>query len=318
LALAMAIGLPAGCSSGSSAASVPPPTNSAIASAAAATSGNPTASGASGDNLERFDGRITVADLGWLRVRCAGTGSPTILLEAGGTMASMSDWGSAFPGSLAEHTTVCRYSHRGGQGSSAAPTPLTWASIVGDVDALLDGLRDQAGIEGPYVFVGWSFGGEVALGEAARYRADTKGLVILDTDFPTDFMTLCVAGGRSPSDCQAEFDGDREAKVIEADLVKSVIPMPEIPMVLVSAMRPGPDCTVEPGASGLTVEISSHQISAPDCATMFRKIADVGLADWGAIGTVHQIRVDADHDNLIRDAGVQIARLIQEFAASVQ
>jgi pimeloyl-ACP methyl ester carboxylesterase len=257
----------------------------------------------------RFDGKVALADGGFLLARCTGTGSPTILLEAGGTEGNMQEWGSTFPLTLALHATVCRYSHRGGEGSSDAPNPLTWATVLGDADALLDAVREQAGIDGPYVFVGWSFGGEVALGEAVAHRTETKGLVILDTDFPRDFMTQCLGAGHSRTDCQAEFDSDHDAKAIEVDLVKSIVPMPEIPLLLISALRPGPDCTVEPGSS-VSYGMGGQEITAPDCETLFAKIADFDLTEWGTIGTVRQTRVDADHDGLIRSAGPQIANLI--------
>ena len=261
----------------------------------------------------RFDGQVALADGGWVLARCTGTGSPTILLEAGGTEGNMQEWGGTFPLLLATHATVCRYSRRGGEGSSTAPVPLTWETMLADANALLSTVRTKAGIAGPYVFVGWSFGGEVALGEAVAHRAETKGLVILDTDFPRDFMTQCLAAGHSKADCQAEFDGDREAKAIEVDLVKTIVPIPEIPMVLVSAIRPGPDCLVEPGASGVSYGMSGQEITAPDCDTLFQKIADADVADWGTIGTVTQTRVDADHNGLIREAGSQIAELILQL-----
>jgi pimeloyl-ACP methyl ester carboxylesterase len=261
----------------------------------------------------RFDGRVLLADGGWLQARCTGTGSPTILLEAGGTEGNMQEWGSIFPLTLALHATVCRYSHRGGEGSSEAPDPLTWGTVLGDAEALLDTVRTEAAIEGPYVFVGWSFGGEVALGEAVAHRDETRGLVILDTDFPRDFMTQCLAAGHSQADCQAEFDSDRDAKGIEVDLVKSIVPIPEIPILLVSAIEPGPDCAVEPGASGVSYGMGGQEITAPDCDTLLQKVADASLADWGSIGTVRQTRVDADHDGLIRSAGPQIAELILEL-----
>lgn len=263
----------------------------------------------------RFDGQVTLPDGGWLLARCTGTGSPTILLEAGGTQGNMQEWGGTFPLLLATHATVCRYSHRGGEGSSAAPAPLTWATVLADAGALLETVSREAGIAGPYVFVGWSFGGEVALGEAIAHRAETRGLVILDTDFVGDFMTQCLAAGHSRADCQAEFDSDRDAKAIEVDLVKSIVPIPEIPIVLVSAIRPGPDCLVEPGASGVSYGMGGQEITAPDCDTLLQKVADAGLADWATIGTVTQTKVDADHDGLIRNAGQQIADLILEMIA---
>jgi pimeloyl-ACP methyl ester carboxylesterase len=263
----------------------------------------------------RFDDRVQLADGGWLVAKCIGTGSPTILLQAGGTEGNMQSWGTQFPLLLAATTTVCRYSRRDGEGSSEAPDPLTWASMLGDAKALLATVKQEAGIGGPYVFVGWSFGGEVATGEAIAFRGETKGLVILDTDFPRDFMQGCLAAGRTKADCQAAFGEDKVALTIERDLIKTFVPLPEMPLLLVSAIRPGPDCTVEPGASAVAYELGPHMLTAPDCPALFQKIADAGAEDWRAIGTVQQTRVDADHDGLIKAAGGQIADLILQLIA---
>jgi pimeloyl-ACP methyl ester carboxylesterase len=292
--------------------STPSSITSAVATAAAPTAA-PTAAATTPPT--RFDDRVQLADGGWLAAKCIGTGSPTILLEAGGTEGNMQSWGTQFPLLLAATTTVCRYSRRDGEGSSEAPDPLTWASMLDDAKALLATVKKEAGIGGPYVFVGWSFGGEVATGEAIAFRGETKGLVILDTDFPRDFMQGCLAAGRSKADCQAAFDEDKVALTIERDLIKTFVPLPEIPLLLVSAIRPGPDCSIEPGASAVTYELGPHMLTAPDCAGLFQKIADAGAEDWKAMGTVQQTRVDADHDGLIKGAGRQIAGLILDLIA---
>jgi pimeloyl-ACP methyl ester carboxylesterase len=266
----------------------------------------------------RFDGQIAVGGGRSLAVWCLGTGSPTILLEGGGTRAGLGEWGEAFPAALARHTTVCLYSHAGGRGSSAAVEPITWAAVLNDADTVLAALHTQVGIAGPYVFVGWSFGGEVALGEAVEDPSRTAGLVILDTDFPIDFMTFCAAAGRTPADCQADFDSDREAKVIEADLVKSIKPLPGIPIALVSALRPSPDCVLAPGATAVTTGIEGKELSAPDCATLWQRIADYDLTQWRSLGPqVTQTTVDADHDRIIELAGSQIVDVIVGVLAQV-
>jgi pimeloyl-ACP methyl ester carboxylesterase len=311
-ALGLAFGL-AACSSGSTTTQAP----SGATTTTGLTQPPATQSGAAPSSTPRptvpptrFDDRVSLAGGGWLAAKCTGTGSPTILLEAGGTEGNMQEWGAQFPLQLASDATVCRYSRRGGEGSSEAPSPLTWDTMLGDVEQLLSTLKDKAGIGGPYVFVGWSFGGEVAYGEAIAHESETAGLVILDTDFPRDFMTGCMAAGGTKAECQAEFDKDREALVIEHDLIKTFRRLPDVPIVLVSALRPDPECTVEPG-----VGARYNDITAPDCVSLWQAIADRALQDWGAAGTVEQTRVDADHDGLILSAGTQIAGLIQALIA---
>jgi len=297
----------AGCSS-SVAESGSPPATMAAPSKTATLATFPTV---------RFDGHIAVSGGRSLAVRCLGTGSPTILLEGGGTRAWMGQWGTAFPTSLARLATVCTYSHAG-HGSSPASEPITWAGVLGDADAVLAGVRAKAGINGPYLFVGWSFGGEVALGEAVEDLSRTAGLVILDTDFPVDFIPTCEATGESKADCQADYNSDLEAKRIEDDLVKTIKPLPNIPIELVSAIRPPYDCAVAPGASALTQNIETKVISAPDCKALLRAIADYDLTQWRSLGPqVGQTLVDADHDGLIDLAGPQIVDVITGVLAQV-
>lgn len=219
----------------------------------------------------------------------------------------MDDWGDSFPTALASDTTVCLYSHAGGNGSSPAVEPITLAAVLSDADEVLAAMKAQAAIDGPYVFVGWSFGGEVALAEATEDPSRTAGVVILDTDFPRDSIAACRKSGRSATDCRADFNGDLEAKRIEADIVARIKPLPGIPIALVSAMRPGPDCALAPGASAVTYSVDGLPVNAPDCVTLLQRVADQGLTDWRTLGQqVQQTRVDADHDGLIRIAGPQI------------
>ena len=101
----------------------------------------------------RFDGMVTLADGRTLKARCIGEGTPTILLEVGGS-GDMSEWQPQFVQLLASTTTTCLYSRAGGSGSVPLGHPPTMAEVTSDAFALLDLMRAQAGVEGPYVFVG--------------------------------------------------------------------------------------------------------------------------------------------------------------------
>lgn len=54
-----------------------------------------------------------------------------------------------------------------------------------DVVADLDALLTAAHIDGPYLLVGSSLGGQVMLHYALLHTDQAAGLVILDTDWPT-------------------------------------------------------------------------------------------------------------------------------------
>ncbi len=88
-----------------------------------------------------------------LYVRCEGRGGPTVILEAplGGTSAT---WSLVQP-EVARFTTVCSYDRANLGRSHPAPKPRTAQDAVDDLRALLI----NAGIRGPYVLVGHSYGG---------------------------------------------------------------------------------------------------------------------------------------------------------------
>lgn len=261
----------------------------------------------------RFDGNVTLADGRSLKARCLGEGTPTILLEVGGSGDS-GDWQTQFVIQLAATTTTCLYSRAGGSGSSPLEHPPTMAEVTSDAFGLLDFVKAKAGVEGPYLFVGWSLGGSVALGEALTRPDQTVGVAILDTDFPLDFLPFCAAQGRTKEDCQAEFDGDIDARLMESEIARVVHPL-DIPAILISAMD-YPDCEDTPGAT-LSASISGVTIVAGSCASLAAAIADKQFADWpAAFPKIVQTRVAADHDGLLRAEGRQIAGLILELIAA--
>lgn len=278
----------------------------------AATIAAPTGTPVPTELPNRFDGNVTLADGRSLKARCLGEGTPTILLEVGGG-GDMSEWQPQFVNQLAATTTTCRYSRAGGTGSSPLDHPPTMAGVTSDAFELLDSVRANAGVEGPYFFVGWSLGGSVALGEALTRPDQTVGIAILDTDFPLDFLPFCAAQGRTKEDCQAEFDGDIDARLMESEIARAVHPL-DIPAILISAMD-YPDCEDTPGAT-LSASISGVTIVAGDCASLAAAIADKQFADWpAALPRIIQTRVDADHDRLLLAEGRQIAELILALIA---
>lgn len=302
-----------------SAATAGGPSPSAIGSPTTGQSGEPSAavSFTPGPGDVVYLGRIEIGGGRKLDVRCVGVGAPTVLLEGGGIGPSMDAFEPDFVDKLGETTTTCQYSQAGAGGSSALPGTRTMAAVVADAYALLGALEAKADVPGPYIFAGWSFGGGVALAEALAHPDRTKGLVILDTDFIVDFMKVCRAAGRTQADCQAEFDGDVEAKTLEAELIPTIHPLPDIPLRIVSAMRL-PECS-EADPSTLHVSIGGKDLKATDCASLANKIADLQHAGWSTINPkLQQVRVDADHDGLIRQAGDEIIGQIVELVAAAR
>lgn len=307
------LAITAACSATASVSPAPPGASAGANGASTTTPGGVAAASTAASPTPRvtYDGAITVDGGRLLSVQCVGRGTPTILLEGGGVTPSLDAFPPAFLLDLGERTTACRYSRAGGGDSTPAERPRTMASIVADAYRLLAGLKEKAGVSGPYVFAGWSLGGEVALAEALEHPEQTAGLVIMDTDFPALFMPACLKSGRTQADCQAEYDGDAEAKAMDLEVVPRIHPFPGIPIQLVTAMRPDPDCAKAPGANVVTATIAGTTVTAPDCVALWVKIADRQFAGWRTLGAqVVQTRVDASHDGLIDDAGAKVEAAI--------
>lgn len=264
----------------------------------------------------RLDEELELADGRTLTARCVGSGTPTILLEVGGS-GDMRDWARPFVNELGLATTTCLYSRAGGPGSSPPKQrPPTMDDITSDAYELLELAKAKAGVQGPYVFVGWSLGGSVALANALARPDQTVGVAILDTDFPVDFLPACEAAGRTVEDCQAEFDMDIDAKFMESEIARAVHPL-DLPAVLVTAMA-YPDCVDLPSAT-LSANVGGTTVVAGDCAGLATAIADIQVTRWrAALPEIEQVRVDADHNGMIVAEGSRIAQLILEIVEAAR
>jgi pimeloyl-ACP methyl ester carboxylesterase len=264
-----------------------------------------------------FTGIVPVGSGRVLEAECWGSGSPTIVLEAGATRSNLDDWDYGFLMRLAEANTVCRYSRAGGGGSTPPEDLLTYELVIGDAFTLLDWLREEHEVNPPYVFVGWSFGGAVALAEALERPEETAGIVILDTDplSTVDFMTQCTGSGRAEADCRAEYDGDLEAQQLGEEIRTRMRPLPDLPAAIVSALV-FPDCHLEPGESTVAYNINGSDVTAPDCEELASRVADIHADGWAEIlPQMTQTRVSASHDDLTTQASGTLVEVIQDVIA---
>ncbi len=124
-----------------------------------------------------------------LHLYCVGTGSPTVVLEAGFGATSL-DWSLVQP-TLGATTRVCAYDRAGYGWSDLGPTPRTSEQLTGELHALLA----TAGIPGPYVLVAHSAGAMHAQVYADRYPADVAALVLLDPT-PVELMARLTPEAR--------------------------------------------------------------------------------------------------------------------------
>lgn len=125
-----------------------------------------------------------------LHIRCAGQGGLTVVLESGIAASSLS-WAVVQP-HAATFTRVCSYDRAGLAWSDAARSPRTSRQIVYELHTLLE----AAGIPGPYVLVGHSFGALLARAFAGRYPDQVAGLILLDPIHISEWFSLTPAHRR--------------------------------------------------------------------------------------------------------------------------
>jgi len=115
-----------------------------------------------------------------LHIHCVGQGSPTVVLDAGS--GGMSAQWVRVQQEVSGTTRVCAYDRAGMGWSEMGPEPRDAKQITGELHTLLKG----AGIEGPYVLVGHSFGGLYMQTYAARYPDEVAGVALVDSSTEPD------------------------------------------------------------------------------------------------------------------------------------
>ena len=140
-----------------------------------------------------------------LHLYCAGKGSPSVVLVAGGGAFSI-DWALVQP-EIAEHTRVCSYDRAGLGWSDPGPAEETVEETTKDLHALLH----ASGEKGPFILVGASIGGIFI---QAYQRA-----------FPEDVAALVFSNSANRVGFQVKEKGGLIWELSEADL-RSGFPLP--------------------------------------------------------------------------------------------
>lgn len=137
-----------------------------------------------------------------LYLDCRGTGSPTVVFEAGMGMDARS-WGTVFP-AVAATTRACAYSRANRWGSDPRG-PHTIGEAAADLRAALA----AAGEAAPFVLVGHSLGDVYVRVFAGHAPGEVIGLVLLDPFGPDGFRRLiAVAPPEVAARWQANLDGN--------------------------------------------------------------------------------------------------------------
>ena len=128
-------------------------------------------------------GRLVQSNERWMHIRKAGEGTPTVVFESGMGASCMS-WTQVQP-QVAQFSSAVSYDRAGHGWSEAAREPRTARQLAQELHALLD----AAGVPGPYVLVGHSFGGYVNRAFAHLYRDAVVGMVLVDSIHPAEWET---------------------------------------------------------------------------------------------------------------------------------
>jgi pimeloyl-ACP methyl ester carboxylesterase len=129
-----------------------------------------------------------------LHILCTGAGAPTIVLQAG-LGGNVLDWTFVQPRLAARHR-VCSFDRPGAGWSSRTDRRRSAAAMTEELHLLLRAAQELP----PYVMVGHSLGGLLALHYAQVYRAEISGLVLLDAMHPDQFTLFPKAGVALPDD----------------------------------------------------------------------------------------------------------------------
>ena len=126
-------------------------------------------------------GRLVRVNERRMHIHVTGEGTPTVVFESGMGASSLS-WTLVQP-QVAKFTRAVSYDRAGHGWSDPAREPRTARQIAQELHRLLD----AAGVPGPYILVGHSFGGYVNLVFADTYRNEVVGMVLVDSIHPAEW-----------------------------------------------------------------------------------------------------------------------------------
>lgn len=229
-----------------------------------------------------------------LRLRVAGSGSPTVVLDYG-LGGSIENWNDVFP-EVARFTRVVAYDRAGYGESEPGPGPRSQTRIATELHTLLN----RAQIAPPYVLVGHSLGGANMRAFAHLLKDEVAGLVFVDPFNVNIFtsqsdkereaaMTQQEAALKdAPAGVQAEWQFLKSENQNNFPQVRAFGAPPDVPMMVLVAGRGRPPRWVksvldeygtwvaEASEGGLVVTPESrHSIQSDDPALVISAIRRV-------------------------------------------
>lgn len=119
-----------------------------------------------------------------MHINCIGNKSPSIILDSGAGGFSL-EWEN-IQKKLSQYVRVCAYDRAGYGWSEMGLLPRTTKRIANELHTLLK----NAGIHGPFILVGHSFGGFTAQYYARRFHDEIVGIVLIDSSHEEQVLRL--------------------------------------------------------------------------------------------------------------------------------
>ena len=167
-----------------------------------------------------------------LYLACQGSGSPTLVYLHG--LGDDSEGAASIYAPLTDRARVCVYDRANVGKSGSEPGRHTGADSVRELHALLD----AAAVRGPYLLVGWSFGGLLATMYAGTYPDQVMGMLLLDSTLPTndELQALVPKDERARAVAEVEANPERVEVYRTLDQAKALVgKVPDVPVTYMAA-----------------------------------------------------------------------------------
>ncbi len=177
-----------------------------------------------------------------LHINCTGTGSPTVVIDAG-----LGDWSTGWgfvQPEVAKTTRVCTYDRAGWAWSETGPLPRDAAQFARELHTLLK----NANIPGPYLMVGHSLGGLTVRVFVHDYASEVVGVVLIDSMSPQQFT-------QSPTDVQPQLNAQsRPFNLVVALSRLGIVRLLAKPLGIFPSAPPDPEAYYALGVHAKTVQ----------------------------------------------------------------
>jgi pimeloyl-ACP methyl ester carboxylesterase len=202
-----------------------------------------------------------------LHIQCVGTGSPTVVLDAGLSGSSL-DWRLVQP-EIGRSTRVCAYDRAGMGWSDPGPQPRTPRQIADELHTLLT----NAGIAEPYVLVGHSLAGKNVRLFALSHPEEVAAMVLVDA------RSEYVDANTSP----AEVEAFQRASATQA-LLYRVARSVGLVRLIGASFWGGPAMPREMRTEGMLLQTSQRGVDAQTAEGLERAADDAELQAAPSLG----------------------------------